>query len=185
MPGLNHKVSHVPSSAFPPLHFCSTNPSCDVWHLYKEEKFITVHFVLIFQPPTPACWEVSVVSLGICSPNGERSPVCLHCRFFSLTAWVWEVLKAEWWRGDTMSHRNWLQGHAGSRGFKTLSNKNLFLKEGFKNCWALHLTGAWERAWAIYLPAQFGPKLRTKQTLLSDCANFLAWLEMPSGVLHW
>ena len=84
-----------------------------------------------------------------------------------------------------MSYSNWLQGHAGSRGFKTLSNKNPFLKDGFENCQALHLIAQALSQAPIYLPAQFGPKLRTRQTLISDSANFFAWLEMPSGVPHW
>lgn len=32
----------------------------------------------------------------------------------------------------------------------------------------------------MYLLVQFGPKLRTRQALRSDCASF-AWLEMPLG----
>lgn len=56
-----------------------------------------------------------------------------------------------------MSYRNQLQGRAGSRVFKTLSNQNLFLKDGFENLRALHLIGAREIAWAICLPASLDP----------------------------
>ena len=38
--------------------------------------------------------------------------------------------------------RDGLQGRAGSRGFKTLSNQNPFLKDGFEDCRVLHLVGA-------------------------------------------
>lgn len=136
-----------PPQLFPPLHSCCTNPSCDTWHFYNEEKLITA-FCLDFAPSHRSLlgsW--CYIIRDLLTLWTEVSFLSALQVSLSLNAWIWEVLKAEWWWGDTVSYRHWLQGHAGSRGFKTRFLFEHVLKDSFENCWALHLSGPRFSGW--------------------------------------